>query len=274
MNSSLTTINIPLVQDISNNTGSDLIQNLRSILGVQSVEAEANNNGIYISYDARFLSLSSLRIGIERAGYAIKSTTLTLNISGMTCGACVNHVETAIRNIPNTLEANVNLATERANIEYVATDSIESSNFIAAITEAGYSANTPGTYSQEIDRLNKNEELQRIKNRLTVSFLGSMFIFLTSMHFLPWHAITSNVPFLEVYCLVIATVIQFWCGYSFYTSGIRSLIALAPNMNSLIIIGTSVAYGYSVFITILNTPLIDPPFPSYFLHIYFSTPQL
>jgi len=272
MNSSLTTINIPLVQDILNNTGSDLIQNLRSILGVQSVEAEANNNGIYISYDARFLSLSSLRIGIERAGYTIKSTTLTLNISGMTCGACVNHVETAIRNIPNTLEANVNLATERANIEYVATDSIKSSNFIAAITEAGYSANTPGTYSQEIDRLNKNEELQRIKNRLTVSFLGSMLIFLTSMHFLPWHAITSNVPFLEVYCLVIATVIQFWCGYGFYTSGIRSLIALAPNMNSLIIIGTSVAYGYSVFITILNTPLIDPSisglFPSY---LFFDT---
>ena len=186
MNSNLTMINIPLVEDISNDSGNNLIQNLRSILGVQSVETKTNND-ISISFDGRFLSLSSLKIGIERAGYTIKSTNLTLNITGMTCGACVNHVETAIRNIPYTLEANVNLATERANIQYIENDSTESSDFIAAISSAGYSAAMPGNYSQEVDRLNKNDELRSIKNRLAISFLGSMFIFLTSMHFLPWH---------------------------------------------------------------------------------------
>ena len=87
MNSNLTMINIPLVEDISNDSGNNLIQNLRSILGVQSVETKTNND-ISISFDGRFLSLSSLKIGIERAGYTIKSTNLTLNITGMTCGAC------------------------------------------------------------------------------------------------------------------------------------------------------------------------------------------
>ena len=168
MNSNLTMINIPLVEDISNDSGNNLIQNLRSILGVQSVETKTNNNDISISFDGRFLSLSSLKIGIERAGYTIKSTNLTLNITGMTCGACVNHVETAIRNIPYTLEANVNLATERANIQYIENDSTESSDFIEAISSAGYSAAMPGNYSQEVDRLNKNDELRSIKNRLAI----------------------------------------------------------------------------------------------------------
>ena len=272
MNSNLTMINIPLVEDISNDSGNNLIQNLRSILGVQSVETKTNNNDISISFDGRFLSLSSLKIGIERAGYTIKSTNLTLNITGMTCGACVNHVETAIRNIPYTLEANVNLATERANIQYIENDSTESSDFIEAISSAGYSAAMPGNYSQEVDRLNKNDELRSIKNRLAISFLGSMFIFLTSMHFLPWHSITSSIPYLEVYCLIIATIIQFWCGYSFYTSGIRSLIALAPNMNSLIIIGTSVAYGYSVFLTVINTSFFNPSISNMFPpYLFFDT---
>ena len=64
MNSNLTMINIPLVEDISNDSGNNLIQNLRSILGVQSVETKTNND-ISISFDGRFLSLSSLKIGIE-----------------------------------------------------------------------------------------------------------------------------------------------------------------------------------------------------------------
>lgn len=272
MNSASTTINIPLNQTLSEETATSLVRNIQSILGVHETLAQLESNSLVVTYDSRFMSLSNLRIGIERSGYTIKHASLTLNISGMTCGACVNHVESAIHSLPNTLQANVNLATERANIQYLETNNEDGSNFITAITQAGYRATVPGALSEEIERLNKSEEIHQIRNKLSVSVLGSMFIFLTTMHFLPWNTYTSTIPFLGIYCLAVATLIQFWCGYSFYASGIRGLISLAPNMNSLIMIGTSVAYSYSVFLTVINSQLFYSPFTEMFpSHLFFDT---
>lgn len=272
MNLNLTNINIPLEGNLSTDTSTVLTDNIRAILGVQKTELDISNSSLNVIFDSRFLSLSSLKVGIERSGYSIKSNNVTLNVSGMTCGACVNHVESAILTVPNTLQASVNLATEKATIEYISDSPSDYSLFITAVNEAGYSAAIPGTLDEEIERLNKNEEIQQLKTRLTVSFLGAIFIFITTMGFLPWNNLTSSIPYIELYCLVIASVIQFWCGYGFYHSGIRSLINLSPNMNSLIMIGTSVAYGYSVFLTIINVSYVNPTLSSYFSnHLFFDT---
>jgi len=252
MKSPISNIHIPIEQVISPEDEAKINTSLSNILGIQSAETDINNQNISITYNTNITSLSSIKMGIERSGYLIKPSQLTLNVSGMTCGACVNHVETAIKTLPNTLKASVNLATERASIEYLPNSNDNIQEFIAAINYAGYIGSQTKDNESEINRLNKKTEIKSLKYKLISAAVGSIFIFLSTMTIFPWSNMVHSVPYIDILFLIIATIIQFWCGYIFYDSGLRSLKALAPNMNSLICIGTSVAYLYSVFVTLAN----------------------
>ncbi|HCG90978.1 MAG TPA: cadmium-translocating P-type ATPase [Dehalococcoidia bacterium] len=252
MQSPISNINIPIEQVVSPEDAIKINTSLSNILGIQSAETNISNQNISVTYNPNITSLNSIKIGIERSGYLIKPSQLTLNVSGMTCGACVNHVETAIKTLPNTLKASVNLATERASIEYLPNSNDNIKEFIAAINYAGYIGSQTKDNESEINRLNKKTEIKSLKYKLISAAVGSIFIFLSTMTIFPWSNMVHSVPYIDILFLTIATIIQFWCGYIFYDSGLRSLKALAPNMNSLICIGTSVAYFYSVFVTFAN----------------------
>jgi Cu+-exporting ATPase len=194
---------------------------------------------------------------VEGAGYAVTSETVEIGIEGMTCASCVRRVELAIAAVPGVLSAAVNLATETATVTAVGGAAVVPA-VEAAIRQAGYEPHRTdtgtGVSADEAREAAKAAEYVRLKRDLTVAAALTLPIFLVEMgsHFIPavghWlHGIDRfwiNIAF-----FVLATVVQFGPGLRFYAKGVPALLRLAPDMNSLVVLGSTAAWGYSVVAT-------------------------
>ena len=186
--------------------------------------------------------------------------TLVLPVAGMTCAACVYHVGEALRSVDGVTEVSVNLATERATISLGDADvagAPDLETLAKAVADAGYRLDTnPQTADGDRGAGPRAQEEQRLRIRLIVAALGGGALLLGSFPALPW---TPGLLTLWWYPLLLwaaATPVQLWAGWSFYTAGWAGLRRLQPNMHTLIALGTSVAYGYSVVVVL--TTLLAP----------------
>lgn len=200
---------------------------------------------------------------ISAAGYGVATQTAKIEIEGMTCASCVRRVELAIAAVPGVLKAAVNLATETATVETVS-GSVAASAIDAAIRQAGYeprrqAAATAGGSDARQDA--KDRELRRLKRDLAVAALLTLPIFLLEMgsHAVPalHHWLLMNIGQQQLYVMffLLATVVQFGPGLRFYRKGLPALFRLAPDMNSLVILGSTAAWGYSVVATFAPSAL-------------------
>lgn len=173
---------------------------------------------------------------------------IAFKIGGMTCAACVGRIERAIKKTPGVLEATVNLATERATISYLETitnpiklkDIIHTAGYeIIETTETG--ANTE---EAEKDRENKAESA--LKKELTLAASLTIFIF-ACMHLGPRFHLDANL--IRIMQFLLATPVQFWAGWRFYRGAWGALRHRTTDMNTLIAVGTSAAYFYSIVAT-------------------------
>ena len=199
------------------------------------------------------VSLEQLRQAVEGAGYRVPTARTTLNIGGMTCAACVYHVEGGLRSVLGVVDAGVNLATEKATVEYVPG--------IAGIPEmqrgvenAGYrlEGDTLETAS-ELERLGRGREIRAFRDRCLFAISGGLLLLLGAFHAFPWVPSLMSLAWYPFLLWAVATPVQFWAGWSFYTSGLGALRHGSANMHTLIALGTSVAYGYSVAVVLINT---------------------
>ena len=191
------------------------------------------------------VQLEALRDAVEGAGYGIDSTQVTLAVDGMTCAACVGHIERALTDVEGVVSAAVNLASERATVSYI--------NGLASITDmrlgiedAGYSV--VGIIGDQ-DDASTPRELTSLKRKFVIclSLAGAVM----ALMFAP--GISGLLPFrLDYLLLVLATPVQFWGGRQFYHGAWGALKHRTSNMNTLIAVGTSVAYFYSAAITLLD----------------------
>jgi Cu+-exporting ATPase len=200
---------------------------------------------------------AAVMAAVENAGYVVPTQTVEIGIEGMTCASCVRRVELAIAKVPGVLKAAVNLATETATVETLggaaAIPAIE-----AAIREAGYQPRRTGAGSgisgEDARDAAKAVEYARLRRDFAVAGALTLPIFLVEMgsHFVPtvghWlHGIDRfwiNIAF-----FALATVVQFGPGLRFYAKGVPALLRFAPDMNSLVVLGSTAAWGYSVVAT-------------------------
>ncbi len=195
-----------------------------------------------------------------------------LSVAGMTCAACVARVERALNKVDGVVSANVNLATERANVTYVPA-SVDLEAIASAITEAGYEVIGLGAQEEraELEREHKEAERQRLRRDVTVAAAFTLPLLVLEMGAMlvpPFGAwLDRAVPQAARYLLMfaLASVVQFGPGRRFYRSGFSALRSRAPDMNSLVLIGTSAAYGYSAVATFLPQLL-----PAGTVHVYFE----
>jgi len=186
----------------------------------------------------------------------------------MTCAACVYHVGEALRSVDGVAEVSVNLATERATISL---DDAEGANspdletLARAVADAGYRLDTdPDALENDGGRGSgpREREEKRVRVRLIVAAVGGAALLLGSFPALPWTPELLALWWYPALLWAVATPVQLWAGWSFYTAGWAGLRRLQPNMHTLIALGTSVAYGYSVVVVVatllapgaLNTP--------------------
>ncbi len=192
---------------------------------------------------------------IENLGYGAVEDTLELGIEGMSCASCVGRVEKALKGVPGVVEANVNLASERASIRLV--KGLASSDMLLeAVRGAGYEAHQLGN-DQHIDREaeKRDKELRRLQRDFLIAALLTLPVVVLEMgsHFVPaiHDFVMARIGMEESWYLqfALATSVLFGPGLRFFAKGVPALLRAAPDMNSLVAIGTAAAWGYSVVAT-------------------------
>ena len=164
--------------------------------------------------------------------------TLTVPIVGMHCASCAVNIQRGLRKAAGVVAADINYATEKAKIEYDP-EQTDEQKLASVVEHLGYKALISDAKS-ELDRQQeaKEREINRLKWKFTVAAVAAVAIFVAG---LPWSL-----------QLILATLVQFWVGGDFYKSTWAALKNRSANMDTLIAIGTSVAYGYSVAITLFD----------------------
>ena len=174
-----------------------------------------------------------------------------MNIGGMTCAACVHHVERALNGVSGVSRASVNLGVERATVEY-APGLAGLEDLRRAVEEAGYTVESQVDRERELDRLSRVREIRDLRNRLLVAATGAILLILGAFRGFPWVPGWMELGFYPFVLWALATPVLFWAGAGFYRSGLGAVRHRTANMHTLIALGTSAAYGYSVVVVLLN----------------------
>lgn len=190
---------------------------------------------------------------VKTAGFNVAAAPIALSIEGMSCASCVARVEKALKTVPGVTQATVNLATERAQIH----GSAATETLIEAIATAGYTAQPISIDSTDNEITNQRKDAERaaLKRNLLIASVLTLPVFSLEMgaHFIPGvhelivHSIGTQANWYLQF--VLTTLILVFPGLRFYQQGIPALFRLAPDMNSLVAVGTLAAYGYSVVAT-------------------------
>ncbi|MFA7679921.1 MAG: heavy metal translocating P-type ATPase [Pigmentiphaga sp.] len=242
---------------------------LAKLDGVRGVNVNLATERANIQTDGTVDRLALVQ-AIEKAGYAVPPQTVELNVSGMSCASCVGRVERALQAVDGVSEAVVNLATERATIRGQA--SVES--LIAAIAKAGYDAEPLAPAAPGLDNEHQaKKETERLTLRrdlfLAIALALPVFILEMGAHLFPpmHHWIDRTIGLQQSWYLQFAltTLVLLLPGRRFYTLGFPALFRLAPDMNSLVAVGTLAAYAYSVVATFMPGLL-----PSGTVNVYYE----
>ncbi|EPC2527941.1 heavy metal translocating P-type ATPase [Providencia stuartii] len=196
---------------------------------------------------------------IESSGYKVREEITELAIEEMTCASCVGRVEKALTQIPGVIEASVNLATERARIRHLS-GAVTVADLEAAVVQAGYKprrlSDASTNVNEQADERREQEERSLRRSLFTAAiFTLPVFIIEMGSHFIPgihhWVANTLGQQLNWYIQFVLATLVLFGPGLRFFQKGVPALLRAAPDMNSLVAVGTAAAYGYSVVATFM-----------------------
>ena len=196
---------------------------------------------------------------VENTGYGVPLANTELSIEGMTCASCVGRVERALAGVKGVRSAHVNLATERATVEGTASPE----DLVKAVENAGYDAALIGdTGAAEAEAsARKDAERAGLKRDLLVAGILTLPVFLLEMgsHLIPaiHHLVMQTVGTQTswYFQFALTTLVLFFPGLRFYQKGFPALFRLAPDMNSMVAVGTMAAYAYSVVATFLPSLL-------------------
>jgi Cu+-exporting ATPase len=210
---------------------------LNAVPGVQSASVNLATEAATIKV-ASAVTMQALAKAVERAGYEIAHEETDLEIRGMTCASCVARVEKALGKVPGVLSASVNLATERAHVVAVAGTGLDKLRM--AVEAAGYEAD-----ATDLEKAGAAPSARGLPDGwpvvlsalLTLPLVAPMVGLVFGAH---W-ALPGWLQF------ALATPVQFWLGGRFYRAGWKAVKALTGNMDLLVALGTSAAYGLSLY---------------------------
>ncbi|MGV3551605.1 heavy metal translocating P-type ATPase [Rhizobium sp.] len=181
------------------------------------------------------------------------ASRVDFGIAGMTCASCVRRVEKAISAVPGVLDANVNLATEKATIRFAGGDvaALE-----GAVRKAGYEVIHPRETTDTAEPVDhKAAEARDLSRSLLFAGVLTLPLFVLEMgsHLIPavhmWVMDTIGMAENRYLQFVLATLVLFGPGLRFFRKGVPNLLRWTPDMNSLVVLGTSAAWSYSVVAT-------------------------
>ena len=227
---------------------------LNRLPGVHAAVNFANEKA-RVEYDAAATSASVIVETIRKTGFDVPPQTVELAIDGMTCAACATRIETVVNRLPGVTAA-VNVATNQARVELTpgmtGLDAV-----IAAVARAGYHARQLAGTDREVEKARRAADYRAERRRFVVSALLTLPFLAQMLYMLAGDAHELLPAMVQ---LALATPVQFWIGARFYRGAWHALRGGGANMDVLVALGTTMAYGYSVVVVLLMLPL----------HLYFE----
>jgi Cu+-exporting ATPase len=225
--------------------------------GVEQADVNFASEKASIKYDPTKVDLARIKNTVSQLGYGVATKKSIFPVGGMTCASCVNRVEEALSSVPGVISASVNLASEKATVEYLEGTGL--AGMRRAVKDAGYELG-PEVQALEDVTTAAQREIRVLRNRFIVAVILAASIMI--LGFIPSFA---GQPYL---LWALATPVQFWAGLRFYRGAWGALKHKTSDMNTLIAVGTSVAYFYSliavIFPSLFATGVLEP-------HLYFDT---
>jgi Cu+-exporting ATPase len=227
--------------------------------GVISADVNLASETASIAYDPAETGPAQLAAAVDRAGYTVPQSTIDLAISGMTCASCVSRVEVALKRVPGVADATVNLATEHARVRTFGAAQTLLPALIEAVRRAGYTARPS---SDAAARAEADDMASRRHARMEfVRFAIGVVLTLPMLIEMVLHLAGAHWRLPPLVALALATPVQFWIGGRFYRAGWKALRAGTGNMDLLVALGTTAAYGFSAVRVLLDP---DTTAPLYF----------
>jgi Cu+-exporting ATPase len=228
---------------------------LSAVPGVMLAEVNLATKRARVEGEPRAEDLAA---ALERAGYPAQPRVVRLDIGGMHCASCIGRVETALHAVPGVVAAEVNLATSRATVRTLA-DRPEA-DLVAAVSRTGYEAR-PIEAGPTFDRA--GAEVDKLRRRTVLAAALTLPVFVLEMggHMVPaWHHLIMSTVGMQtawVVQMVLTAIILAGPGRQFFSIGVPALLRGAPEMNSLVALGTAAAFGYSA-VAVLAPGLLPP----------------
>jgi Cu+-exporting ATPase len=207
--------------------------------GVEKASVNFASEKASIEYDPGKTNLTKLAHAVSELGYGVATRKSIYPVGGMTCASCVAHVEDALKDVPGVISAAVNLGSEKATVEYI--EGTTYADMKKAVEDASYELGKEIEGLEDVSETSQRE-VRKVRNRfivaaiLAVPIVVMMFMpMFTGMNYLLW---------------ALATPVQFWAGWRFYKGAGGALKHRTSDMNTLIAVGSSAAYIYSVIATV------------------------
>lgn len=276
-------IELPIAGMTCANCANTVERVLRKTPGVAEASVNFAAERAAVTFDPAQVSPSQLVERVRAAGYDVPLAHATLPVVGMTCANCANTIERVVRKLPGVAEALVNFAAERVTVDYLP-GAASIAEIVAAIRKAGYdvpsqAAATDQASPLEVERAARRAEIADRRRRLIVGLLFALPAFALSMsrdlgllaalfgpnfapmtgvmagHSMPEHIAINWILF------ALAVPVQLYTGWPYYRHGYQALRNGAPNMDVLVALGSSVAFGYSAWVVLSGSGE----------HVYFET---
>lgn len=246
---------------------------IKALPGVKRANVNLASEKLTVDYEQNQVNVDDMAQAVKGIGYELvkPSDTEVFGIQGMSCASCAAKIEQATRKLPGVASANVNLATEKLNIEYNHQE-LTANEIMRAVKEAGYQAFILKKDDEEKLAQEKQVAIKQMWRRFVLSFVFTaplLYLSMGHMVGLPLpgflHPSTSPIAFVTAQLVLTLPVLYF--GRSFYLNGFKMLFKGHPNMDSLVALGTSAAFIYSL----VGTFAVYQGQVEFAMHLYYES---
>lgn len=242
---------------------------IKKMEGMKDASVNFTTETLTVSFDENKVTSNEIEKKVEVLGYSVIKNikTHTYRVEGMTCAVCAGRVEKVTKKIEGVQDSVVNLTTEKMSIT-VDDDIVTYGDIKRAVEKAGYKLVREEEKENTEKKLSDKDKLLR---RLIFSCIFTITLLIVTMGHMVGMPLPKIIdpmvnPMNFAVFQIILTVPVMAIGYKFYLIGFKNLIKLSPNMDSLIAVGTSAAFLYSVF----GMYKIATGDTSYAMHLYFE----
>jgi Cu+-exporting ATPase len=260
-------ISLPVTGMTCANCSLTIERNLKRMDGVETAAVNLATERAAVTYDPSVVKQGDFLALIRDIGYDVATAKADLPITGMTCANCAMTIERTLKRLDGVVGANVNLASERASVEYLP-GAISLVAIQQAIRDVGYDVVVPGEgeAAEDVERAAREAEVRDQTRKFWIGVAFALPLFLLSMgRDFGLLGAWADAVWVNWLFLILATPVQFYVGWDYYVGGFKSLRAGSANMDVLVAMGSSVAYFYSIAVLL---------FPSIGEHVYFETSAL